>query len=233
MSGDGDHRPPFRVSHVVFDIDGTLIDFVGGYEAGMAAAAARASAVTGATVTPAMLRAEQRSAAAILRAAGMPPGEARIEGFRRALAALGCDGADVDAAIGAFDAARDARLEPYDDVEPTLAALAGRGFVLLAASNGNAEMARHEVFQHFTATWFAEVAGVAKPDLRFFLGALEHVGVLPEAALMVGDRLDNDYEPARAIGMQAVLIDREGRVEDASVARVDALTELLELVERI
>ncbi len=232
MSADGANRPPFRVSHVIFDVDGTLIDFVGGYEAGMAAAAAHATAVTGTTVTPAMLRAEQRSAAAALRAEGMPPGDARLEGFRRALATLGCDATGVDAAVTAFNAARDARLEPYDDVAPTLAALAERGFILVAASNGNADMARHEVFSYFTATWFAEAAGVAKPDARFFLGALEHAGARPEAALMVGDRLDNDYEPARAIGMAAVLIDREGRIEEAAVARVGVLTELLELVER-
>lgn len=231
MSEDGANRP-FRVSHVIFDIDGTLIDFVGGYEAGMAAAAAHASAVSGTTITSAMLRAEQRSAATLLRATGVPPGEARLEGFRGALAALGCDAAGVDAALAAFNAARDARLEPYDDVAPTLAALAERGFVLVAASNGNDEMARHEVFRYFTATWFAEAAGVAKPDARFFLGALEHVGARPEAALMVGDRLDNDYEPALAVGMAAVLIDREGRVEDASVTRVGALTELLGLIER-
>ena len=47
-----------------------------------------------------------------------------------------------------------------------------------------------------------------------------------ETTLAVGDRLDNDYEPARAAGLHAVLIDRAERIADGVVVRVSALTEL-------
>ncbi len=53
----------------------------------------------------------------------------------------------------------------------------------------------------------------------------------PEAAIMVGDRIDNDYEPARGIGMHAVLLDRESRVDDPSIVRIRTLTELEGMIE--
>lgn len=223
--------PPFRVSHVVFDIDGTLVDFVAAYHAGMRAAAERASMLTERVITAEDLRTAQRTASAELRGGVLTAGETRVQAFRAAAASFGCDEDGVTAVAEAFEQTRDGLLQPYDDVEETVVGLHGRGIVLVAASNGNADMARLSVFWYFTATWFAEAAGVSKPDPRFFLGALDRVGARAETSLMVGDRLDNDYEPARATGMHAVLIDRERKVEDPSILRIAALTELLDLVE--
>ncbi|MGE0227067.1 MAG: HAD family hydrolase [Dehalococcoidia bacterium] len=223
---------PFRVTHVVFDIDGTLVDFVAAYHAGMRAAADLTSTLAGREVSADELRSAQRAAGAALREAGRAAGEARVLAFRHAVSTFGCDEDDVSSVVQTFEQTRDSLLQPYDDVEETIATLHGRRLTLVAASNGNADMARLAVFRYFDATWFAEAAGVAKPDPRFFLGALAHAGARPEAAVMVGDRLDNDYEPARSVGMHAVLVDRERKVEDPSVLRVSALTELLKLVER-
>jgi putative hydrolase of the HAD superfamily len=224
--------PPFRVSHVIFDIDGTLMDPASGYEVGIKATAAHLSDVTGRVVTPEALRAEQRRISAELRSSGMPYVPARVEGFRHALARLGNGEEGVGAALQVFIRAREPAIEPYSDVEPALDMLSERGFVLVAASNGTEEMVRHPVFRYFAATWLAHSRGVRKPDPSFFRGVLEHVGARPEAALMVGDRLDNDYEPARSVGMTAVLIDREARVEDSAITRISALTELPALLER-
>lgn len=49
-------------------------------------------------------------------------------------------------------------------------------------------------------------AGVAKPDPRIFLLALERAGCAPEEAVMIGDRLDNDIAPANRLGMKTVRI---------------------------
>ena len=43
--------------------------------------------------------------------------------------------------------------------------------------------------------------GVAKPDPRIFEIALRRAGCEPREAVMVGDRIDNDVRPARALGM--------------------------------
>ncbi len=46
--------------------------------------------------------------------------------------------------------------------------------------------------------------GMRKPDLRFFLAALAMAQCQPNESVMVGDRLDNDIYPARALGMTTV-----------------------------
>ena len=51
--------------------------------------------------------------------------------------------------------------------------------------------------------------GVSKPDLRIFEIALERAGCAAREALMVGDRIDNDVRPARALGMGTVWL-RQG-----------------------
>ncbi|MBA2357730.1 MAG: HAD-IA family hydrolase [Actinobacteria bacterium] len=53
--------------------------------------------------------------------------------------------------------------------------------------------------------------GKTKPHPTIFRAALEHLDVAPEAAAMVGDSLEDDIEGARALGMRAFLVDREGR----------------------
>lgn len=48
--------------------------------------------------------------------------------------------------------------------------------------------------------------GVAKPHPLFFRIILDSLGVKPEEAVMVGDRLDHDIFPARKLGLWAVQV---------------------------
>jgi HAD superfamily hydrolase (TIGR01549 family) len=50
--------------------------------------------------------------------------------------------------------------------------------------------------------------GVQKPDPRFFTAIAEHLGLPTSAIAYVGDRVDNDIEPAAAVGMVAVFVRR-------------------------
>ncbi len=50
--------------------------------------------------------------------------------------------------------------------------------------------------------------GVAKPDPAIFREALRLAGCAPEEAIMVGDRIDNDIVPAKAVGMITVRFQR-------------------------
>ena len=43
--------------------------------------------------------------------------------------------------------------------------------------------------------------GYLKPDLRLYQTALEVLGVKPEETLMIGDSIENDVKPAKALGM--------------------------------
>lgn len=51
--------------------------------------------------------------------------------------------------------------------------------------------------------------GVAKPGKRIFLRALDRAECISENAFMIGDRLDNDIEPAKKLGMKTIWV-RQG-----------------------
>lgn len=53
--------------------------------------------------------------------------------------------------------------------------------------------------------------GRVKPHPTIFEAALERLGASPAEAVMVGDSLEEDIEGAKALGMRAILIDREDR----------------------
>lgn len=54
------------------------------------------------------------------------------------------------------------------------------------------------------------LTGFSKPDPRAFQAAAEALGMAPADCIMVGDRIDNDIVPARALGMATILL-RSGR----------------------
>jgi len=67
---------------------------------------------------------------------------------------------------------------------------------------------------------------VAKPELKAFLAVLEKLQVDPEETVMVGDSIDNDILPAKAIGIKAVLMDRLGNEQKADCDRISSFKEL-------
>lgn len=72
--------------------------------------------------------------------------------------------------------------------------------------------------------------GLAKPDPAFYRLALERAGVQAAEAIMVGDSYRADVEGARAAGMDAVLLDREGEAGPADVPVIRTLIELPAIV---
>jgi putative hydrolase of the HAD superfamily len=101
----------------------------------------------------------------------------------------------------------------YEDVEPVLDELRGHGLKIGLVSNGARDL--REFVRHHALDADVTVAsryhGKVKPDPTIFRKALDQLGVEPGEAAMVGDHLEDDFEGARALGMRAVLIDREGR----------------------
>lgn len=60
----------------------------------------------------------------------------------------------------------------------------------------------------FGAVALSSALGVRKPDPAIFRWALERLGVLPEEAVFVGDRLRDDIAGARGVGMRTILCRR-------------------------
>lgn len=82
------------------------------------------------------------------------------------------------------------------------------GLLLGLAANQPADtvvkMERFGIAKYFT---YQEVSGtikLRKPDPRLLLHSCDGLGVQPEEAIMVGDRIDNDIVPARMLGMAAI-----------------------------
>jgi HAD superfamily hydrolase (TIGR01662 family) len=117
--------------------------------------------------------------------------------------------------------------ELYEDVLPVLAQLREAGLAIGLVSNTSRDLT--SFVRHFCLNvdaWISSgVHGKVKPSPTIFRAALELLGVEPEAAVMVGDSPLDDVEGARALGMQAFLIDREGRFPE----RADTLPTLLAL----
>ncbi len=224
--------PPFAVSLVIFDVDGTLVDFTGAIDAGLEAVASDVSARAGGVeVDPRQLRALRNEVGRDPAWRGRRLVAIRRESFRRILEAFGIEEPRaLDEVHDRYYRVRDEAIAVFPDVEPVLAELRARGLLLLAASNGNVPLASVRLAGYFAATHYAEDVGLSKPDPTFFATAVERMGGQPETTLAIGDRLDNDYRPARAAGLHAVLLDRANRVEDASILRVRSLSELPELL---
>jgi putative hydrolase of the HAD superfamily len=126
---------------------------------------------------------------------------------------------------GDSDAARDLAVEMtrawersenfdlYEDVRPVLARLRARSLKLGLVSNGGREIsdfvAHHEL--DVDCAIASRAHGWIKPHESIFLAALGQLGVAPPDAAMVGDSVEDDIEGATALGMRAILIDREGR----------------------
>jgi len=62
----------------------------------------------------------------------------------------------------------------------------------------------------FDAEIFSSRVGLSKPDPRIYLACCEALGVEPHEAVFVGDGANDELEGARRVGMDAILIHREG-----------------------
>ena len=120
---------------------------------------------------------------------------------------------------------RSENFDLYEDVRPVLSELRAQGLKLGLVSNGGREIS--DFVAHHRLDVDCAVAsrahGWIKPHESIFLAALDLIGVAPSDAAMVGDSVEDDVEGATALGMRAVLIDREGRYPDLAEALPDLL----------
>ena len=123
--------------------------------------------------------------------------------------------------------------ELYPDALPCISALRSRG--VRVGTVGNTPEAvedflrAHADFVGSSARW-----GVEKPDQAFFRRVVDEAGVGSADIAYVGDRVDNDVEPALAAGMVAVHVRRgpwgylhDPPPEAISILSLDELPEAL------
>jgi putative hydrolase of the HAD superfamily len=103
--------------------------------------------------------------------------------------------------------------ELYEDALPVLEELRRAGLKLGLVSNTGRdldEFVRHHSLDVDVAIG-SRAHGFTKPHESIFRAALERLSVEPERAAMIGDSPDDDVDGARALGMTAFLLDRDGR----------------------
>ena len=130
------------------------------------------------------------------------------------------------------------QLTRFDDVVPALEVLRSQGLTLGLISNMNrdgAELTRElglAPYLDFAVTSIE--VGAEKPHPPIFLAALEKAGAAPHEAVHVGDQLTSDVDGARGVGINPVLLDRDGNhTAIKGCPRIESLVELPELVAEL
>jgi len=228
---------------VTFDADGTLWDFEQAMRDALAVAllelqglVPRHAAARAAALTLADLAATRDRVAAELRPANPTLEQVRIAAFARKLEELGSpDPALASHLFERYVEHRYAATRPYDDVLPTLDALAGLdpGPIVGLISNGNTDPARCGLSGRFQFALYASPRAAAKPDRHLFDLALREARCEPSALVHVGDSLANDVAGARALGIRAVWLNRDGLPNTTTImpdAEIATLAELPDLI---
>jgi putative hydrolase of the HAD superfamily len=118
----------------------------------------------------------------------------------------------------------------FEDVVPMLRRLRDAGLRLGIISNFEEWLERLldqlGVREYFDVRVISGVEGMEKPDPRIFELAMSRAGVDAASSVYVGDSPKFDVEPAAALGMLPVLIDRRERFPDAPGARITSMQEL-------
>lgn len=212
-----------RVIAVTFDASGTLLDL----RESVGAVYGQAARAHGARVTDEELEAAFQAlfpAMPPLAFGDMPQQErARRERqwwqqlVERVCRRAGAEIRDFDAFFNeVYEQFRDAggwRLFP--DVRPVLGALREAGYRLGLVTNFDSRiqdvLEALELAPLLDRVITSSRAGAAKPDPGIFQAAVEALGTTPQETLHVGDSLEADWHGAREAGLQALLLDRDGR----------------------
>jgi HAD superfamily hydrolase (TIGR01549 family) len=124
----------------------------------------------------------------------------------------------------------------YPAAGPLVRGLHGRyrlGVIANQSAGTVRRLAERDLGGYFDLVIGSAEAGVRKPDPAIFRLALEKAGCRAEQAVMIGDRIDNDVAPARALGMRTVHVRQGGSgrqrprsPQETPDAAVDTLAEV-------
>ncbi|MCH5265861.1 MAG: DNA/RNA nuclease SfsA [Lachnospiraceae bacterium] len=109
------------------------------------------------------------------------------------------------------------------------------GIIANQSAGAEERMKAWGIRDYFSVIVSSAEAGVAKPERKIFELALKKAGCEAEEAWMIGDRLDNDIEPAGSMGFHTIWV-RQSSFAGYDVSRfahgpeitVDSLEEILE-----
>jgi HAD superfamily hydrolase (TIGR01549 family) len=128
--------------------------------------------------------------------------------LEQALRRSGADMALLDPAFEIFYTERN-KVQCYPDAIDALVRIAAR-VPVAALTNGNADLARCGLDQHFVFQLGSREHGAAKPEASIFHAACEQLGLPTAQVLHVGDHAVMDVAGAVRAGLRACWLNREG-----------------------
>ena len=129
---------------------------------------------------------------------------------------------------------------PYPQTLPLLKRLRGEynlGIIANQPPRTQERLTQYGMAHYFDVCVSSGDVGISKPDAAIFHLALEQAACAPGESVMIGDRLDNDIRPAKALGFRTVrVLQGPGRLQqprsaaetpDATAANLDEVSTLL------
>jgi putative hydrolase of the HAD superfamily len=145
------------------------------------------------------------------------------------------------AGVVAYRRAKEAALVLYPHVRVTLTELIKRGIRLAVISDaprkeGWLRLCYLQLHHMFDIVLTFEDTGERKPSPVAFRRVLDHFGVAPHEALMVGDWPERDIHGAAQLGINTVFArygDTSGAEESGAKYEINDVIELIEIVDRM
>jgi putative hydrolase of the HAD superfamily len=118
---------------------------------------------------------------------------------------------ECDSRYRVFMSAYEPHTAAYEDALPCLERLSGTQLGII--SNGVRDqqigkLQRANLLKYFSVLMFSEDVGLGKPAPGIFLEACRQARKDPDACVHIGDSIEADIIPSRALGMQAIWLDR-------------------------
>lgn len=108
--------------------------------------------------------------------------------------------------------------EVFEEVPEVLSAIESKGIPMVVVSNWDDRLPilleRLEIARFFESIVFSAGVGSEKPFSTIFLRALEELSLPAQEVVHVGDRLREDVEGARGVGMQSIHLTRDSGTGD-------------------
>jgi putative hydrolase of the HAD superfamily len=124
----------------------------------------------------------------------------------------------------------------FADADPTLRALREMGYRVGLISNMNDDLwalsKNLGIAEHLQCAVTSGDVGAAKPNPPIFLEALKLTGTAADETVHIGDQYLGDIAGARGVGIQPILIDRDGsQAKDVDCPVIQTLEEVPDLLE--
>jgi len=160
--------------------------------------------------------------------------EQRRARLREVFARPDMPGEEADRRYRVFADEYESLVQAYGDAAVCLRALARRPLGIISNGARHQQIAKLEragFLECFSVMVYAEDVGLGKPAAEIFLEACRRAGRRPEECVYIGDNVQTDVLPSRALGMRGIHLSRPPAATRAAPPTLSTLRDLPGMVE--